>query len=55
MKCTSINEWHIGDKAKTKYGEIVTVIEVSDRFVKIGENLERKLYIPAHGEIEKIN
>ena len=55
MKCTSITEWKPGDKGTTNNGEIVTVIRVTERVVEIAEDLERKLYIPAHGEIEKIN
>ena len=54
MKCSSISEWRAGDKGKTNTGEIVTVEKVGDRFVTIKENLERKIYIPAHGEIERI-
>lgn len=55
MKTSSISEWKTGDKGLTKWGDIVTVEKIcGDRMVKIVENLERKLYIPAHGEIEKI-
>lgn len=52
---TSANEWKIGEKGKTKNGEIVTVSKiVSGRYIKIKENLEKKVYIPAHGEIAKL-
>jgi len=55
LKCSSISEWKIGDKGITKDGNIVTVSEIcGNRFIKIAENLEKKLYIPAHGEIEKL-
>lgn len=55
LKCTSIKDWKIGDKGITKDGNIVTVKEIcADRFIKIVENLDKKVYIPAHGEIEKL-
>jgi hypothetical protein len=56
MKCSSITEWHVGDKGITKDGAIVTIKKVSleSRMVIIEERLEKQLYIPAHGEIEKI-
>lgn len=55
MKCSSASDWKIGDKGITNNGEIVTIKSVSDRFVLIEEKLDKKLYIPAHGEIEKLN
>lgn len=54
MKTSSTNEWRIGDKGITKTGDIVTVASLTDRFITIEENLENKVYIPSHGEIEKL-
>jgi len=54
MKSSSASNWKVGDKGITKTGCIVTVAEiVSNRYLKIVENIEKKVYIPAHGEIEK--
>jgi len=53
MKATSITEWQPGDKGITKEGQFVTVESVSSNMVKIKEDVEKKLYIPAHGEIGK--
>jgi hypothetical protein len=52
MKSSSIREWKVGDKGITNNNEIVTVKRVGERFIEIEEDLEKKLYIPAHGEIE---
>jgi len=54
MKSSSISEWRIGDKGITNDGQIVTVEKICSHMVKIAENLEKKLYIPSHGEIEKL-
>ena len=55
MKSSSARDWKVGDKGITKEGTIITVIEiVNNRHLKIAEDLEKKVYIPAHGEVEKI-
>ena len=55
MKSTSAREWTPGDKGRTKSGEIVTVERIAGgRYLVIKEPLEKKVYLPAHGEIEKV-
>jgi len=56
MKCTSAYEWKVGDKGRTNEGLTVTVEAIQGgRYLKIAErNIEKQVYIPAHGEIEKI-
>ena len=54
MKQSSIRDWQAGDKGITNDGSIVTIKRVGERFVEIVEDLEWKLYIPAHGEIENL-
>ena len=53
MRSSSITEWRPGDKGVIEDGSIVTVkrIAMGSRMVEIEEDLEKKLYIPAHGEI----
>ena len=56
MKSSSARCWNAGEKGITANGEIVTVKEIiGERYLKIHENIEKKVYIPAHGEIEKLN
>ena len=54
LKLSSTSEWKKGDKGKLKDGTIVTIADVGQRMLRIEEDLEKKLYIPGHGEIEKI-
>ena len=54
LELSSTSEWKKGDKGKLKDGTIVTIADVGQRMLRIEEDLEKKLYIPGHGEIEKI-
>jgi hypothetical protein len=55
MISSSAKDWKVGERGITKEGELVTIKEiVSGRYLKIKENLEKKIYIPAHGEIMKL-
>ena len=56
MRQSSITDWKPGDKGITSDGHIVTVESIAkeSRMVKIVEPLDKQLYIPAHGEIEKL-
>jgi hypothetical protein len=57
MKATSARDWKPGDKGLTSAGAIVTVKEIiGGRYLKIEERfIEKQVYIPSHGEIEKLN
>ena len=56
MKQTSAREWKVGDLGRTACGETVKVVEVvSGRYLKCSpDSYGRIVYIPAHGEIEKV-
>jgi hypothetical protein len=57
MKCTSATDWMVGDKGKIPDGRIVFVEAIiGNRYLKIVDTgiVEKKIYIPAHGEIEKV-
>ena len=51
---TSARDFKPGDKCVTKYGASVTVKCVTGgRYVEIVEDLDIKVYLPAHGDIGK--
>ena len=62
MKCSSASDWKVGDKGKIETGQIVTVKSIiGNRYLVIErkdsfqlENVEKAVFIPAHGEIEKV-
>jgi len=47
------SDFQIGDKCITRDGDIVTVAAITNRMIEIVEDLDsdKKLFIPAHGEI----
>ena len=57
MRHSRTSDFKVGDKCFTKWGDLVTVARVTERMIEIVEDLDsdRKLYIPAHGEIERID
>ena len=56
MKASSVRDWKLGDKGITLNGDIVTVKNVSDRYITIEEtNIEKQVYIPSHGEIRRVS
>ena len=62
MKCSSASEWKVGDKGKIETGQIVTIERIiGNRYLVIEqarfnrlEDVEKDVFIPAHGEIEKV-
>ena len=55
MKCSSARDWQAGGHGKTAGGRIVTVEAVDYPYLRIKEkDLEKQIYLPAHGEIEKV-
>lgn len=55
MKCSSARDWRVGDRGKTAEGQIVTIEAVVYPYLRIKEkDLEKRIYLPAHGEIEKV-
>ena len=62
MKCSSASEWKVGDKGKIETGQIVTIERIiGNRYLVIEqarfnrlEGVEKDVFIPAHGEIEKV-
>lgn len=56
MKQSSARDWKIGERGITADGELVTVIGITGgRYLTIAEDLDKRVYIPAHGEIMKID
>jgi len=57
MTYSDVKDWNIGDKGRNGLGEVVTVIGKSGtRYLKCTpDSYGRIVYIPAHGEIEKVN
>ena len=56
MEQTSARDWSVGDQGRTACGELVVVEGVvSGRFLKCtADSYGRRVFIPAHGEIEKV-
>ena len=57
MKHMRSSDFKIGQKCITNDGDIVTVARITARMIEISEELEnnKKLFIPAHGEINPLN
>jgi len=54
---TDVRDWAVGERGVNGQGEIVTVIEiVGSRYLKCTpDSYGRKVYIPSHGEINKLS
>lgn len=57
MRHMRTSDFKVGAKCITKDGDIVTVARVNSRMIEIIEDLDsdKKLFIPAHGEINPID